>query len=191
MDNSVVTAASTSIGVKPISYVQQYSQKEKKIIVPRPLIIGEYNKYMGETDLMDQNISTYRIGIRGKKWWWPIFTWLIDMCINNAWILQKKFKPNISQLQFRREIVRMLLRRYGTAPKVGGRPSTSISSVSCNIISDDIRYDGKEHLVIPTPQKKRRRCTGEGCSSSGRTMCCKCNVGLCIECFKLFHTTTH
>lgn len=69
MDNSVVTAASTSIGVKPISYVHRYSQKEKKkISVPRPLMIGEYNKYMGGTDLMDQNISTYRIGIRGKKW---------------------------------------------------------------------------------------------------------------------------
>jgi hypothetical protein len=45
---------------------------------------------MGGTDLMDQNISTHRIGVTGKKWWWPIFTWLIDMCINNAWILQKK-----------------------------------------------------------------------------------------------------
>lgn len=30
MDNSVVTAASSSIGVKPISYVQRYSQKGKK-----------------------------------------------------------------------------------------------------------------------------------------------------------------
>ncbi|KAL4082635.1 hypothetical protein QTP88_029696 [Uroleucon formosanum] len=192
MDNSVVTAASTSIGIKPISYVQRYFQKEKKkISVPRPLMIGEYNKYMGGTDLMDQNISTYRIGIRGKKWWWPIFTWLIDMCINNAWILQKKVKPNISQLQFRREIVRMLLTKYGTAPKVEGRPSTSISSLSCNRVSDDVRYDGKEHLVIPTPQKKRRRCAGERCSSSGRTMCWKCNVGLCVECFKLFHTKTY
>ncbi|KAL4132168.1 hypothetical protein QTP88_009375 [Uroleucon formosanum] len=192
MDNSVVTAASTSIGIKPISYVQRYFQKEKKkISVPRPLMIGEYNKYMGGTDLMDQNISTYRIGIRGKKWWWPIFTWLIDMCINNAWILQKKVKPNISQLQFRREIVRMLLTKYGTAPKVEGRPSTSISSLSCNRVSDDVRYDGKEHLVIPTPQKKRRRCAGERCSSSGRTKCCKCNVGLCVECFKLFHTKTY
>ena len=32
MDNSVVTAASTTISIKPISYVQRYSQKEKKKI---------------------------------------------------------------------------------------------------------------------------------------------------------------
>ncbi|KAL4126607.1 hypothetical protein QTP88_010819 [Uroleucon formosanum] len=149
MDNSVVTAASTSIGIKPISYVQRYFQKEKKkISVPRPLMIGEYNKYMGGTDLMDQNISTYRIGIRGKKWWWPIFTWLIDMCINNAWILQKKVKPNISQLQFRREIVRMLLTKYGTAPKVEGRPSTSISSLSCNRVSDDWVSSQLKEMIV-------------------------------------------
>ncbi|KAL4125910.1 hypothetical protein QTP88_010147 [Uroleucon formosanum] len=192
MDNSVVTAASSSIGVKPISYVQRYSQKEKKkISVPRPYMIGEYNKYMGGTDLMDQNIATYRISIRGKKWWWPIFTWLIDVSVNNAWVLQRKVKPNMPQLQFRREIVRNLLLKYGTKPKVGGRPSTSMSSVSCNRISDDIRYDGKNHLIIPTPEKKRKRCAGEGCSSSIRTMCEKCNVGLCIECFKIFHSVTY
>lgn len=192
MDNSVVTAASSSIGVKPTNNVSRYSQKEKKkISVLRPLIIGEYNKYMGGTDLMDQNISTYRIGIRGKKWWWPIFTWLIDVCVNNAWILHKKKMPNISQLQFRREIVKTLLVKYGTTPKVGGRPSTSISSVSCNRISDDVRYDGINHLVIPTSEKKRKRCAGEGCNSSIRTMCLKCNVGLCIECFRIFHTITH
>lgn len=63
-----LTAASSTIGVKPTNNVSRYSQKEnKKISVSRPLIIGEYNKYMGGTDLMYQIISTYRIGIRGKK----------------------------------------------------------------------------------------------------------------------------
>jgi len=111
--------------------------------------------------------------------------------MNNAWILQRKVKPNLPQLQFRREIVRNLLLKYGTKPKVGGRPSTPISSVSCNRISDDISYDGKNQLIIPTPEKKRKRCAGEGCSSSIRTMCEKCNVGLCIECFKIFHSVTY
>ncbi|CAI6357649.1 unnamed protein product [Macrosiphum euphorbiae] len=110
---------------------------------------------------MDQNIATYRISIRGKKWWWPIFTWLIDVSVNNAWVLQRKVNPNMPQLQFRREIVRNLLLKYGTKPKVGGRPSTSMSSVSCNRISDNIRYDGKNHLIIPTLEKKRKRCAGE------------------------------
>jgi len=39
---------------------------------------------MGGTDRMDENIAMYRIGIRGKKWWWPLFTWLLDAAIHNA-----------------------------------------------------------------------------------------------------------
>lgn len=126
-----------------------------------------------------------------KKWWWPIFTWLIDVSVNNAWVLQRKVNLNMPQLQFRREIVRNLLLKYGTKPKVGGRLSLLVSSVSCNGISDDIRYDGKNHLIIPTPEKKRKICAGEGCSSSIRTMCEKCNVGLWIECFKTFNPVTY
>lgn len=46
------------------------SQAEKKNIqVSRPHVVGEYNKIMGETDLMGQKISAYRIGIKSKKWW--------------------------------------------------------------------------------------------------------------------------
>ena len=68
VDNSVVTVASTGHGVLPVSNVQRYSQTERKIVmVPRPLVVGEYNKYMGGTDRMDENISMYRVGIRGKK----------------------------------------------------------------------------------------------------------------------------
>jgi len=31
-----------------------------------------------------------------------------------------------------------------------------MSRVSCNRISDDIRYDGKNHLIIPTQEKKEK-----------------------------------
>lgn len=47
-----------------------------------------------------------------------------------------------------------MLTWYGTTLKVGGRSSTSISCVSCNNVSGDVRYDGKEHHVIPTSLKK-------------------------------------
>ncbi|KAI4455234.1 transposase is4 [Holotrichia oblita] len=106
LDNSVVTVGSTLHGVHPINNVKRYFQAEKKIVsVARPNLIGQYNNYMGGTDQMDQNIGKYRISIRGKKWWWCIFTWLIDAAINNAWILYRKATNSHSdQLSFRREI---------------------------------------------------------------------------------------
>ena len=46
-----------------------------------------YNKTMGGVDRMDQNIGTYMINIRNKKWWWPIFPFGVDLAVNNAFQL--------------------------------------------------------------------------------------------------------
>lgn len=188
MDNAVVTVASTVHGVKPLASVQRYSQAEKKVVqVTRPHLIGEYNKYMGGTDLMDENVSLYRVGIRGKKWWWPLFTWLLDISIHNAWILMKQAGQQLSQLEFRRSVVQTYLTRFMIPPKGPGRPVTSHGSMSDSRISDDLRYDGLDHLVHPTEEGKRRRCAGQGCTTVGRTECRKCGVGLCVPCFGGFH----
>lgn len=128
LDNKVVTMASTSYGVAPVKAVQRFSRSEKKIVnVPRPDLTMQYNKNMGGTDQMDNNISwlvillilfipvilhiffSYRIGVRSKKWYWPIFTYLIDAAIQNAWTLYRKSGRKISQLDFRRNIVQVKL----------------------------------------------------------------------------------
>ncbi|XP_039297935.1 piggyBac transposable element-derived protein 3-like [Nilaparvata lugens] len=118
VDNAVVTVASTCYGINPIQNVQRYCREEKKKMnVPRPHLIGEYNKYMGGTDRMDENLSLYRIGVRGKKWWWPIFTWLIDATIHNAWLTYKNAGNDMRQLQFRREIAQTYLELYKKPPQ--------------------------------------------------------------------------
>lgn len=189
VDNGLVTMASTCHGVNPLANVKRYSQAEKKIIpVPRPNLIGQYNLFMGGTDLMDENVARYRISMRGKKWWWCLFTWLLDVSVHNAWQLHKKSGGELPQLAFRRAVATTYLKTYGVPPKGPGRVAVSKSSVTLNRVSDDFRYDRLDHLIISTENKKRKRCAGEGCSSSVRTMCSKCQVGLCIECFRLFHT---
>ena len=40
---------------------------------------------MGEVDCLDQNISTYMIGHRRKKWWWPIYLVCPNISVNNAY----------------------------------------------------------------------------------------------------------
>lgn len=192
VDNSVVTVASTLHGVNPITTVNRYSSLEKKIVqVSRPSAIGNYNEYMGFTDLMDENIAQYRISLRSKKWWWCLFTWMLDLAMHNAWILCKKAGNQMPQLDFRRHVVQTYLERYKQPPKGAGRPHLSKFSVSNNRVSDELRYDEKNHLLVMIPNKKRRRCAGEGCSTSCRTMCNKCNVGLCIDCNYIFHSKTY
>ncbi|KAK9720437.1 hypothetical protein QE152_g22031 [Popillia japonica] len=143
---------------------------------------------MGGTDLMDENVARHRISIRGKKWWWCLFSWIVDTSIHNAWQLDKKSGGDITQLVFRRETATTYLRTFGTAPRGPGRMAVSKSSVSCNRVADGLRYDRLDHLITSTLEKKRRSCAEEGCSSSVRTMCKKGNVGLCVDCFELLHT---
>lgn len=188
VDNSVVCVASNCHGVNPISEVRRFSKKDKKQIqVKRPNVIKEYNRCMGGTDRMDQNVNAYRIRIRNRKFYWPILTWLIDISINNAWIIYKKYIGNVSQLQFRRQIVLTYLQKYAIIPKGPGRPP-SLKSLHGRV-QEESRFDGLDHLVKKIPDGKRRRCAAQICSSSTRTICAKCNVGLCIDCFFLYHVT--
>lgn len=65
-DNSVVCLASNAIPVLPAQNVLRYSQKDKtRISVPQPKLVHHYNVNMGGVDRSDQNISLYRIAIRG------------------------------------------------------------------------------------------------------------------------------
>ena len=71
---------------------------------------------MGGVDQADQNIATYRIAIKNKKWWWAFFPWIPDMVIQNMWIFYRINRqtqdPNLDLLAFRREIVDIFLKKY-------------------------------------------------------------------------------
>lgn len=184
-DNAVVTMASTTYGVHPLSTASRYSKSEKKQIdLPRPHMITMYNKYMGGTDRMDQDLARHRISIKGKKWYWPLLTWLIDAAIQNAWTLYKCSGRKMTNLKFRRSIARNYLQSYGVAPKRKGRPSYKEQMPS------DPRFDRLDHLVEPTVDNVRRRCARVKCKSSIRTQCRKCDKGLCVKCFVPYHTFT-
>lgn len=183
VDNSVVTVASTVYGMKPVTTALRYSAEEKaKIEVPRPLVVAKYNKGMGGVDRMDENVSLYRIGIHGKKWWSSIFTWMIDVSIQNAWQLHRVAHPEMPQLDFRRELALYYCGHYGVPPKSTGNRKRKIAQRDAS----NLRFDNLSHW--PKHIAKRRRCAGENCKASGRNMCVKCNVGLCIDCFESYHT---
>lgn len=181
-DNAVVTVASSlgeSCTTKKVS--RWCKIEKKKISVPIPNVIDNYNRCMGGTDRMDQNINKCRIGIRGKKWWWCMFTWLLDVSINNAWVLSNTCGIISTQKDFRRRIALRYLEKFGVPPKGPGRKSQSGIEI-------DQRYDNISHFVKPVNGNKRRRCAAPDCDSVGRTECSKCLVGLCVKCFEGFHT---
>ncbi|XP_008481385.1 piggyBac transposable element-derived protein 3-like [Diaphorina citri] len=176
-DNAVVTLGSNQYGIHPIQTAKRFSREEKKQIdVPQPHIVSMYNKNMGGVDLMDNNISNYRIGIRGKKWYTPILFWLLDVAMNNAWILSRQAGMTMDNLSFRREVVRALLMKYGSAPLAPGR--RSIVSVP-----DPLRVDHRGHMIITG--QARRRCVM--CRNKTVKACRRCDVALHDKCFEAFH----
>ena len=180
MDNSVVTMVSTAHGDLPISKTKRFSNKEKKVVeVDYPNVVKLYNQNMGGTDQLNQDTNRLRVGIRGKKWWWGIFTWLLDASITNAWNHSKSCGASMTQLEFRRYIASTYLEKYGEPPLRAGRISTKSRRYS-----SDLRKDRTDHFIVPC---NRRRCAGEECMKHPATMCDKCDVGLCVACFKPYH----
>ena len=83
--------ASNRLGVAPLKTARRWSHAEKKTIeVQQPHLIHLYNKNMGGVDQMDHNIGKLRPAIRMRKWWWPLFSWLLGVFMQNAWLLYRR-----------------------------------------------------------------------------------------------------
>lgn len=150
----------------------------------RPNVVGQYNKYMGGVDKLDWNIQKYRIKFRGKKWYFPLFTNAIDLIVVNAYALYTASNGNISSLDFSRFIARTYLKKDSFSnPKISGRPSTG--AIRKNRIPEDVRFDPIGHIIESTLEGKQRKCAI--CNTNVRKQCKKCNIGLHLECFPVWH----
>lgn len=180
-DNSVVTVLSNVTGVHPLHKAKRYSFAEKKKIdIAQPDVISKYNYSMGGVDQLDNNISNYRIAMRGKKWYMPILLWMLDVGMNNAWLLSRNQGLQIDNLNFRRQVVRALLQKYRVPPAALGPFPERKLRIS---VSEASRNDPKNHLIIPN--QPRRRCAL--CKNKTTKMCQRCTVPLHNKCFVTYH----
>ena len=180
-DNKSVTMMSNTHGVEPMQKVTRWSRQEKKkVTVDMPYSVAVYNRTMGGVDLHDQFVSSYRIRIRSKKWWWPLFNWTINSAVVNAWLMYRMLGHNIPLLQFIREYVLETITVHGTAPaQPGVRPLPVLGSAG-----DNIRWDGRDHW----PGKgasKFGRC--RHCQRRSAYVCTKCAVPVHPECMRSYH----
>lgn len=179
-DNNLVTLASNSTTVHTILQAKRYSQKEKKsVMIEQPTIVKKYNENMGGVDRADQNISLYRVSIRGKKWYFPIICHLLDMTVQNAWQLERRSGGKMDQLSFRRAIAQSIL-------EIHKKPSTYQTGKTAKALHQSSRYDRIDHLVLYN--ETQIRC--KYCTKKVNFICNKCRIGLHPkECFYLYHTT--
>ncbi|MCL4149537.1 UNVERIFIED_CONTAM: hypothetical protein GTU68_019046 [Idotea baltica] len=180
-DNKVVCLVSNKYGINPQRDVSRWSKEQKKkVSVPMPNAIAEYNKNMGGVDLSDQFVSNYQIRIRSRKWWWPLFAWSINCSAVNAWILYKTLGHEISLLEFIRCIVQQALLQHGTSK---ARPGPSGYKFGASAF-DAIRQDGKDHW--PEPIAAIYSCCRH-CGGRASYKCSKCDLPLHPKCIREFH----
>ncbi|XP_046674856.1 piggyBac transposable element-derived protein 3-like [Homalodisca vitripennis] len=132
-DHNVVTVASTACGVEPVGKVRRWSAAEKKhTSVNQTSCVVMHNQYMGGVDRLDENVSKLRIGVRGKKCYWQLLMFPINVSINNAWILFRwtnTYKDKrLDLLSFTREISLTYLISHSTRLTLG-RPLQNVSAV--------------------------------------------------------------
>ena len=95
----------------PIETVKRQVKKEPDACITQPQLIKQYNNCMGGVDVMDRLLGPYRLMIRGKKWYWPVIIYAINVSVVAAWQLHCAVAETPkSHLEFRREIAICLLK---------------------------------------------------------------------------------
>ena len=180
--NAVVTLASNIVVDKPIQMTNRWSVKEKKITITQPMVVRDYNCHMRGVDRVDQDISYYRTSLRKKKWWFSLFTWLLDATVANSYYIFRQNHPDMSFLDFRPEIVLYSLQGSHPTPSRPG-PSRNRSEIATRV-TQDVRFDERGHFIVVSNHQRKFG----NCSARPVTACIKCNIQLCAKCFMPFHS---
>ena len=131
-ENSVITVASNCQTHSPVHEVRRRVKGQPVNNVQQPHLIHAYNQGMGGVDLMDQMVASYRPSIRGKKWYWPLFTNALNVTVVAAWWIHCNIAESpMSHLDFRRENAICLLKMSMVSRlQVGGGPRVNLVMMS-------------------------------------------------------------
>lgn len=206
-DNSSVQLASTFVSYQEGETIKRWCAKEKcykNICCPE--MVHQYNKFMGGVDLCDMLMSLYRIKLRSKKWYTPIFYYLIKLAVTNGWLMYRRhmdlLEPNakkrLSLLDFQISVANDLTLcgkppqafciRRGRSSEGTPSPKRPKTTAAVAIPNDDFRYDCIGHFPEFVENKRRCRHCPKGFTF---IQCCKCCISLCLlkdrNCFMQFH----
>jgi hypothetical protein len=188
----------------PIGCKEPY---EHTRLLPIPSAIDDYNHYMGGVDIADQLRAGFSTHQRGFKPWRPLFYWLLDSAIINAFRLSEhqrkaklsgaKDKVRSAHRAFREALVEALLKDpLPKAPKqVYVTKNTALPKIRLTRpIEIHQRVFGKR---APCAFCRWSRVTKKGKTTKIITksqnvyrttmVCSHCSINLCGECFTTFH----
>jgi len=200
-DNKSVHAASNWQGLNPLDTCRRFDRKQKCYVeVQRPALIESYNKSMGGVDKADYLLELNRIFFKTRKWYLRIVIHLIDLTINNSWVLYRSAGGKGSLKDFRLDLARCLLASVADADDESDNTEDpdapllplprSRGKAAMRNVPDAVRLDRKDHCHGKGDTKNSQRCSLPGCKRKTRYICKKCNLYLCVvkgDYFESFH----
>ena len=66
------------------------ARRKATSLSPAPMWSWGTTTPWGGVDLLNQNTKNYCIAFRNKKWYWPLYTWFLDVQLVQAWRLFRK-----------------------------------------------------------------------------------------------------
>lgn len=197
VDNQCIHIASSFCAQDPVTAIDRYDKKEKKkVSVPCPNVIKVYNAHMGGVDIADMLTALYRIRMKTRRWYMSIFAQLLDIALNNNWLLHRRDclqlgnENKLSLKKFRIQAALALIKTNTKSQFQRGTldpgPDTITKPFKPRPV-DESRLDCFDHFPVYTFQGRCRLC------KNGKTMviCSKCEQRLCFtvkkNCFLLFH----
>lgn len=201
-DNKCVNLLSNACGVEPLSTVRRWSKEAKaKIPIPCPSLIPAYNEHMGGIDLSDMLVHLYKTPAKSRRWYFPLFGYILDLSVSNSWLVYKRDCGLLNEkpmpLKRFRLAVAQSLKQVNKPAKVGRPASSSPTPMlsqkrhytqTAQQPPPDVRYDNCGHLPLHSEKRGRCKVCPKGVS---RWKCEKCLVFLCLnasqQCFVAYH----
>ena len=191
MDNSTVHLATGFVAPGNGPTVRRWSQTDKSYQeIACPMMVHEYNKFMGGVDLCDMMLSLYRVKLKSRRWYMPIFYYLSEVAVTNAWILYRRDcnlngidkKSQHSLVSFQNHIASDLLNVGRVAkrgrPSTGSTPPPKRRTTGVTVPSGEACYDQIGHFPLHGQKAMRCRLCPKGKS---RFKCSKCDIFLCLN----------
>jgi hypothetical protein len=182
---------------------------KKKLHIP--VLIDDYNHYMGAVDIANQLRAEYVTHKPTFRSWWPLFYWILDAAVVNAYRIscisrQEQKLPILKQLEFRKVLYQQLFEYVNDCPRPSMARPYKRKMTEFNF--PESRLDKSlSHTLIQLPPKKRPSCTwchftknrrvkdAEGSLRVLQTnwQCSDCKIPLCHPrtgrlCSKEFHS---
>lgn len=203
-DNKNVTVLSSDVGVEPVGNVKRYDRnKKKRVEVPCPNVIKQYNGKMGGIDKSDMLTHLYKTPMRARRWYMRLFAYALDLCVCNAWILYKRDCQAMREDPMPLKQFRLDISRFARCQKTLGSRITRASpdqpmpiprpGYRAQLPTDQQRYDtSKQHLPIFVNNRQTcKHCSTKATIHRSRWMCSVCQIALCLSdtrnCFMPFH----